>query len=189
MRIDPWSLGVAAVFAAFALLTLGVWIPADVESGVVETFRRRIVIGDAMAPTAVAAGMIAAAVLLAVSTVLGRRREEAAPDRQSALFVVRFAAVIAAALVLMSHTGPLVVDAINGLGGAIGSYRELRDTVPYKYLGYLIGGAVLVGGTIALVEQRLTSGAAFAGILAAAVLAALYDLPFDDLLLPPNGDQ
>ena len=65
MRRDPWSLGAAAVFAAFALLTLGAWIPADVESGVVETFRRRIVIGDAMAPTAVAIGMIAAAVLLA----------------------------------------------------------------------------------------------------------------------------
>ena len=189
MRGDPWSLGVAAVFAAFALLTLGVWIPADVESGVVETFRRRIVIGDAMAPTAVAGGMIVAAFLLAVSAVFGRRREEDAPDRQSVLFVVRLAAAIAAGLVLMSHTGPLVVEAIDGLGGAIGSYRELRDTVPYKYLGYLIGGAVLVAGTIAVVEQRLTRGAALAGIVAAVVLAALYDLPFDDLLLPPNGDQ
>ena len=189
MRIDPWSLGVAAVFASFALLILGVWIPADVESGVVETFRRRIVIGDAMAPTVVAIGMIVTSVLLAVSTVLGRRREEAAPDRHSALFVVRLAAVIATGLILMTYTGPLVVDAINGLGGAIGSYRELRDTVPYKYLGYFIGGTVLVGGSIAVVEQRMTRGAAIAGVVAAVVLAALYDLPFDDLLLPPNGDQ
>ncbi len=189
MRSDPWSLGAAAVFAAFALLTLGVWIPADVESGVVETFRRRIVIGDAMAPTVVAIGMIVTSVLLAVSTVLGRRREETAPDRHSALFVVRLAAVIATGLILMTYTGPLVVDAINGLGGAIGSYRELRDTVPYKYLGYFIGGTVLVGGSIAVIEQRLTRGAAIAGVVAAVVLAALYDLPFDDLLLPPNGDQ
>lgn len=189
MRIDRWSLGVAAFVAAFALLTLGVWIPADVESGVVETFRRRVVIGDAMAPTAVAIGMIVIAALLAASAVFGHRREEAAPDRQSVLFVVRVAAAIAAGLVLMSHTGPLVVDAIDGLGGGIGSYRELRDTVPYKYLGYLIGGTVMVGGTIAVVEQGLSRGAALAGIVAAAVLAALYDLPFDDLLLPPNGDQ
>lgn len=189
MRIDPWSLGIAAVVAAFALLTLGLWIPADVESGVVETFRRRTVIGDAMAPTVVAIAMIVAAALLAVSAVLGPRRDEAAPDRQSVLFVARIAAVIALGLGLMSYTGPLTVDAINALGGAIGSYRELRDTIPYKYLGYLIGGAVTVGGAIAVVEQRLTRGAVVAGVLAAVALAVLYDLPFDDLLLPPNGDQ
>ena len=189
MRIDPWSLGVAAVVAAFALLTLGVWIPADVETGVVETFRRRVVIGDAMAPTAAAIGMIAAAALLAVSAVLGPRLGRAAPDRQSVLFAVRLAAAIAAGLVLMTHTGPLAVDLVNALGGAVGSYRELRDTAPYKYLGYLVGGTVLVAGAIAVVEQRLTRGAALAGVVATVALMLLYDLPFDDLLLPPNGDQ
>ena len=189
MRIDLWSLGIAAAVAAFALLTLGAWIPADVESGVVETFRRRTVIGDAMAPTAAAIGMLVAAALLAVSAILKPRREETAFDAQSLTFVVRFAVVIAVGLALMSYTGPLVVDAINALGGAIGSYRELRDTVPYKYFGYLLGGAVLVGGAIGVVEQRLTGGAAIAAVLATLMLIVLYDVPFDDLLLPPNGDQ
>ena len=189
MRIDPWSLGIAALVAAFALATLGVWIPADVESGAVETFRRRTVIGDAMAPTAVAIGMAVAAALLALSGFLRPGREAAPLDRQSCLFAIRLAAAIAAGLVLMSHTGPLVVDAVNALGGAIGSYRELRDTVPYKYLGYLLGGTVMVGGAIAVVEQRLTRGAVLAGVIASVLLTALYDLPFDDLLLPPNGDQ
>ena len=189
MRIDPWSLGIAAVVAAFALATLGVWIPADVESGVVETFRRRTVIGDAMAPTAVAIGMAAAAVLLSVSGFLKPRREQAAFDGQSALFVVQLAGVIVAGLAAMTYTGPLAVDAVNALGGAIGSYRELRDTVPYKYLGYLLGGAVIVGGAIAVVEQRLTRGAAVAAVIATVALIVLYDVPFDDLLLPPNGDQ
>lgn len=189
MRFDPRSLGVAAVVVAFALLTLGIWIPADVESGVVETFRRRTVIGDAMAPTVVAIGMVGAAALLAVSEILNRRGSGAKLDRHSLAFIARFAAVIAVGLALMSHTGPLVVDAINALGGAIGTYRELRDTVPYKYLGYLLGGTVLVGGAIAVVEQRLTRGAALTGVVAALVLTGLYDLPFDDLLLPPNGDQ
>ena len=71
MRGDPWSLGVAAVVRRVRPSDPGVWIPADVESGVVETFRRRIVIGDAMAPTAVAVGMIVAAFLLAASAVSG----------------------------------------------------------------------------------------------------------------------
>lgn len=189
MRIDPWSLGIAAAIAAFALLTLSIWIPADVESGVVETFRRRTVIGDAMAPTVVAVGMIGAATLLAVSEIIRSRESATSLDRLSLVFVVRFSAVIAIALALMTYTGPLAVDAINALGGGIGSYRELRDTVPYKYLGYLIGGTAMVGAAIAVVEQRLTRGAAVAGALAAIALAILYDVPFDDLLLPPNGDQ
>ena len=189
MRIDPWTLGIAAVVAAFALLTLGVWIPADVESGVVETFRRRTVIGDAMAPTAVAIGMVVAAALLVASAFLKPRREAAALDRQSLAFVTRFAAAIAVGLALMSHTGPLVVDAIGAIAGAVGSYRELRDTVPYKYLGYLLGGTAMVAGAIAVVEQRFTRSAALAAVLATLILIVLYDLPFDDLLLPPNGDQ
>ncbi len=189
MRIDPWSLGVAAVIAAFALATLGIWIPADIESGAVETFRRRTVIGDALAPTVVAIGMVAAAGLLAASEILRPRRAKPPLDGHSLVFVVRMAAAIAFGLVLMSHTGPLAVDAINALGGGIGSYRELRDTVPYKYLGYFLGGTVMAGGAIAVVEQRLTRSAAVAAGLATLALIVLYDLPFDGLLLPPNGDQ
>ncbi len=189
MRADFWSLGVAAVVAAFALATLLFWIPADIESGVVETFRRRTIIGDALAPTVVTVGMLAVAGLFAATELLRPRRESAPPDRQSLIFVVRVAAAIALGLALMVYTGPLTVDAIDAAGGEIGSYRQLRDTFPYKYLGYLFGGTVLVGGIIAVVEQRLTRGAAAAALLATLILIVLYDLPFDDILLPPNGDQ
>ncbi len=189
MRADPWSLGVAAVVAVFALATLLFWIPADIESGVVETFRRRVIIGDALAPTVVALAMLAVAGLFAASELVRPRRESAPFDRQSALFIVRVAAAIGAGLALMVYTGPLTVDAINALGGEIGSYRQLRDTVPYKYLGYLAGGAVMVGGIVAAVEQRLARSAAVAAVLAVLVHIVLYDLPFDDVLLPPNGDQ
>lgn len=189
MRADPWSLGVAALVAAFALATLIFWIPADIESGVVETFRRRVIIGDALAPTVVAIGMLAVAGPLAATELLRPRRESAPFDGQSVAFVVRIVAAIALALALMVYTGPLTVDAINAAGGDIGSYRQLRDTVPYKYLGYLAGGTVMVGGIVAVVEQRLTRGAAVAAVLAVLVHIVLYDLPFDDVLLPPNGDQ
>lgn len=189
MRADPWSLGVAAVVAVFALATLLFWIPADIETGVVETFRRRVIIGDALAPTVVAIAMLAVAGLFGVTELLRPRRESAPFERQSALFIVRVAAAIGAGLALMVYTGPLTVDAINALGGEIGSYRQLRDTVPYKYLGYLAGGTVMVGGIVAVVEQRLARSAAVAAVLAVLVHIVLYDLPFDDVLLPPNGDQ
>ena len=189
MRADPWSLGVAAFVAAFALAALAFWIPADIESGVVETFRRRTIIGDALAPTVVTVGMLAVAGLFGVTELLRPRRADAPFDRQSLIFIVRVAAALALALALMVYTGPLAVDAINAAGGEIGSYRQLRDTFPYKYLGYLIGGTVMVGGIIAVVEQRLTRGGAAAALLATLVLILLYDVPFDDILLPPNGDQ
>ena len=51
------------------------------------------------------------------------------------------------------------------------------------------GGTVMVAGLIAVVEQRLTAAALAAALLSAAALAVFYDVPFDDLLLPPNGDQ
>ena len=189
MRRDSWGLGLAGAFAAFAAATLGLWIPGDVESGMVETFRRRTSIGDAMAPTAAAAGMLAAAVALGCAAAL-RPRPAADPlDRNSLLFIVRIAAVVGAGLVLMAHAGPLVVEAVNALGGGIGSYRELRDTFPYKFLGYVLGGAVMVAGMIAVIEQRLSAAALVAAAIATLALAVLYDVPFDDLLLPPNGDQ
>lgn len=189
MRADPWSLGVAAVVAVFALATLIFWIPADIESSVVETFRRRVIIGDALAPTVVAIAMLAVAGLFAATELLRPRRGSAPFDRQSAVFIVRLAVAIGAGLALMVYTGPLTVDAINAAGGEIGSYRQLRDTVPYKYLGYLAGGTVMVAGIIAVVEQRLARSAAAAAVLAVLVHIVLYDLPFDDVLLPPNGDQ
>ncbi len=189
MRADPWSLGVAAVVAVFALATLLFWIPADIETGVVETFRRRTTIGDALAPTVVAIGMLAVAGLFAATELLRPRRERAPFDGQSALFILRVGAAIGAGLALMVYTGPLTVDAINALGGDIGNYRQLRDTVPYKYLGYLAGGTVMVGGIVVAVEHRLTRSAAVAAVLAVLVHIVLYDLPFDDVLLPPNGDQ
>ena len=54
MKYDRWTLGLAVAAVVSAALTLGIWIPNDIESGLVETFRRQTTIGDAMAPTMLA---------------------------------------------------------------------------------------------------------------------------------------
>lgn len=113
---------------------------------------------------------------------------ELVPDRQSLVFIVRMATVLVLGLVLMSYTGPLIVEALNATGAEIGTYRQLRDTVPYKYLGYLVGGFVLVFGVIRVVENRFSVSAAWVAIAAVVILVFLYDVPFENLLLPPNGD-
>jgi len=50
------------------------------------------------------------------------------------------------------------------------------------------GGDTLVAGVIGLGERRASPRALLWGALAVIGLIALFDLPFDDLLLPPNGD-
>jgi hypothetical protein len=69
-----------------------------------------------------------------------------------------------------------------------GGYRPLRDTAPWKHLGFLFGGAGMIAAMISMVEGRVTLRAVLVGLAAAIGLIIIYDLPFDDLLLPPNGD-
>jgi len=45
-----------------------------------------------------------------------------------------------------------------------------------------------VTGLIGLVEGRITMRGVVIGLGSAIVFIIIYDLPFDDLLLPPNGD-
>ncbi len=190
MRRDPWSTGIGLGAAAAALAALVLWIPNDTETGLVETFRRSTVIGDALAPSAVAILLAALGLWMAAAGRLGR----AAPiapgiDRASLDFLGRLAAVLAAGFALLAWTGPAAVGAVNALGGEIGSYRMLLDTPPYKYLGFLLGGFVLAFGSMVVVAGRPRRRDAVAAAAAVAALAALVDLPFEDLLLPPNGDQ
>lgn len=91
-------------------------------------------------------------------------------------------------LLLMRWTGPAIVELMRSAGADMPTYRQLRATPPWSWLGYVAGGAVLVGGLISLVRLR-PSWCAFAlGLVVALVLAAAYDLPFRNLILPPNGD-
>jgi hypothetical protein len=193
MKYDRWTLGLAVAAVVSAALTLGIWIPNDIESGLVETFRRQTTIGDAMAPTMLAAGIFIVALAMGLISWLrsrfGYKERQVGLDRLSIEFLFRLAAIIVLGLLLIPYCGPLSVDLINALGGEIGSYRVLRDTVPYKYIGYFLGGFVMIFGIIWLIEQRPTRSAALVSLVAVIVLIVLYDLPFDDLLLPPNGDQ
>jgi hypothetical protein len=67
-------------------------------------------------------------------------------------------------------------------------YRLLRDMIGIKHIGFLIGGVIMVGGMITVVEGRLSRRALIIGLIWSLVLILVYDLPFEDLLLPPNGD-
>ena len=203
---ERWTIGLGAFFVCLALVTLFVWIPRDVETGAVEIFRRTASIGDAMLPMALAIGMVAVSLTLIGGAIRGFKREAsmlagseetglgAASNtpgvltRDNGKFLGFLAVAILLSLVVMYFLGPLVLAFAKLLGLEAGSYRELRASAPWKYIGYGLGGALLIFLLISFVEQSLRWRTVAIAIAATIVIAILYDLPFDHLLLPPNGD-
>lgn len=189
MKQDRWTLGLAAGATLASLLILFVWIPTDIEGDVVETFRRQVSIGDAMAPTVVAVALLLVSVALGISSYLRPDSGGMAPlDRKAVSFLIRMVGLSAFSALLMLYTGPTIVELLNILGQEVGTYRQLKDTAPFKFLGFAIGGVVLVAGGIMVVENKTSLSAIWIGIGAVIGLILLFDVPFDDVLLPPNAD-
>ncbi len=180
MRSPPPSdriLGVVVVLLALAVVFA--WVPLDTETGLVERIRRRVSIGDALMPTVAGAFLILGGLMTACAGGAGDHRVEFSNMRHLAGLL----ALLASAFLVMRWFGPALAWILTEEG-----YRPLRDTIPWKYAGFLLGGTTLVAGLTAMVEGRVTRRAVLAGASACVVLIAVYDLPFDDLLLPPNGD-
>ncbi|MBE1283351.1 MAG: hypothetical protein GJ676_08555 [Rhodobacteraceae bacterium] len=170
----------------FAAVLLGVWIPADVQTGLIEKVRRQVTVGDALAPTVAGLFLLLSGVLL----VTVERQAEGQPrlDLRNLGFTAGMVALIFVSLIVMRWSGPLAVGIVNVLGDGDLEYRLLRDTAPWKFLGYFVGGTLMISGCVAMVEGRIRLRAVLVSALAVLTMIAIYDLPFDDLILPPNGD-
>ena len=171
-------LGLVVVLAALVVAFL--WVPMDTTTGLVEKVRRRVTIGDALAPT-IAAGFLGLGgfLVLAFERPVNARRLTA----RNLQFLAIFLSLLFASLMLMRWVGPALAGLLTDSG-----YRPLRDTTPWKHLGFLVGGTGMIAALIAMVETKVTLRAVLVGLAATLALIAVYDLPFDDLLLPPNGD-
>lgn len=154
------------------------WAQADSETGLVERVRGRNSVGDALAPTA-------AAVLLSLSglwlMLSGSARQSL--TLANAGFLAALIGCLFVSLAIMRWAGPAIVEAITGT-----EYRLQRDTAPWKYVGFLLGGTTLISALVFIVERQVRWSRLAIAFGVALFLALLYDLPFDDLLLPPNGD-
>ncbi len=172
--------GLALVALVLGLAVALVWVPLDSASGILEQSRRRVSVGDAAAPTLAALFIIIGALLLWIERVSD---EVSALTWRNAVYLLWLTGVLGLALALMWGLGPLAAR----LWGA-GEYRLLRDTAPWSQIGFLCGGTAMVAGLVGLVDGRLSGRGLALGLVSTMVLIALYDLPFDDILLPPNGD-
>ena len=172
------ALGLGCI--AFALGVAFVWIPLDTGSWLVERSRGRYVVGDSLAPMLAAAFVLIAGVML----LFERRADSNRPSRDNLIFIGTLTGFGIVSLLLMRWVGPVAAAIL--AGGE--EYRLLRDTVPWKYTGFVVGGGSLIFAMIAFVEERPSWRALWIALGAVAAIIILYDLPFDDVLLPPNGD-
>lgn len=176
MSSDRWLGLVVLIFAAVLVLA---WAPLDTETGLVEVVRRKTNIGDQFGPTA--AGIVLA--LGAALTVWRADVTSPGLSRTNTLWILGLLVLFAIAFGLMRYTGPALAALTTETG-----YRPLRASLPWKYLGYVLGGTTLVTGLGIFVRGGFRWSDLVAGLLASILIALAYDLPFDDLLLPPNGD-
>jgi hypothetical protein len=194
MQNRNWNIGVALFFIGASLLTLFIWIPADIETGVLVEERRSVVVGDAMAPTAAAVAVLITALGLLVGSLFDRgllpsTEPAVGVSRSNLVCLTTMAAILIVSLQLMVWGGAFIVSVLQLAGAALPEYRLLTDTVPYKYIGFVLGGFTLVCGMISWIEGRVSLRASAIALGAVVVLIVVYDLPFDTLLLPPNGSQ
>ena len=161
-------------------LILFVWIPLDVETGLIEKVRSQVTIGDALAPSLAASVLIVGGLLLIFQSF--RTLGGTDLSWNSLIFLVLLLALLGLSMAVMRWAGPFTAYLLNA------DYRSLRDTVPWKYIGYFLGGIIMIFGFISMMERRLRWRTLIISILAVLFLIIVYDLPFENLLLPPNGD-
>jgi hypothetical protein len=181
---------VAIIILVFALFAALLWVPVDSETPAVYTFRRQTSIGDAFLPLVAAVGI---AVFAFIHVILSWRRvrndgSDVPFDALSMIYLLIFFGIMAVSLGLMFWSGPLLLSLFFGSGEGAPTYREMRSSFPWKYIGFVLGGTIMVFGLITLVEGRMRWNRLLIGILTVLVLILIFDVPFDTILLPPNGD-
>lgn len=191
---DPWDIGFGAVVLVGALVALFVWFPADIRGGFFHTNavgRREP--GDAFFPIILASTLAVLSVIqIALALLRPRASTEDAPQArltaQNLKFLATFLAFSGVGLAIMYWLGPLTVSVMQALGLTDADYRNLSDTAPYKYLGYVVGGFLMTVGLITWSEGRVRRGALITVIVVLATAIIVFDVLLNNVLLPPNAE-
>ena len=174
----------AVIFTA-SLAVLLLWIPGDIDTGLIEKVRRRYQIGDMLGPVWQSRPCFWRRLAMPVTRPPDCRRHGAGDsDCFDAV------GIIALCLLVMRWTGPALVglaDMAGIIDGAEG-YRPLRDTLPWKITGFVTGGGLLIWALSCHADRKWSWRRLGIGIAIALMIGFAFDLPFDDLVLPPNGD-
>lgn len=191
---DPWDIGFGATLFGLALLALLVWFPYDIKGAFVETnFVGKVEPGDAFFPVLLAGTILVLSGFHLAGALFWRRQTGAvAPagklTRANFIFLFLFHGIVITAMAVMYWLGPLTVWLSNLLGITDLSYRQLVDTVPYKYVGYVAGGFLMTASLINWTEGGLRRRSLFTIVAIIAVLILVFDVLLSNVQLPPNAD-
>jgi len=188
---DPWNIGFGVVVLIAAILSLLVWFPNDIKGGFIELNQvGKPEPGDAFFPIILASMLVVLSCGQLVSVIFGPHSQHASGRLtfHNLKFLITLYAIIAAGLLVMFWLGPLVVNVLRAAGVVDNTYRQLADTVPYKYLGFVVGGFIISFGLIIRAEGMVRTRAALTVIVVIAVLIFILDILLHNIQLPPNAD-
>ena len=139
---DLWDIGFGAALFGLALLALLVWFPYDIQGGFVEiNFVGKTEPGDAFFPVLLAGTILVLSGFHFLRALFSRGVNAPAErsgrlTRENFIFLALFLLIVITGLAMMYWLGPLTASLANLAGITDLTYRQLVDTVPYKYVGY-----------------------------------------------------
>lgn len=166
-----------------ALIFLFIWIPLDIDTGILDIWRRSVRIGDAMLPTFAAIGLVISSLAIIARSL--RQDPQIGPRKMHLHFILCSVLVFILGIGAMFVLGPLATFVFTA---GETPYRLLFDTAPWKYVGFTIGGTLIASGFTALAYRDFQWRFLIIAVTATLTIAFFYDLAFNNLLLPPNGD-
>ena len=191
---DPWEIGFGAFFVLFAGLCLWVWFPKDIIGAAIETNAvGRIGPGDAFFPVILAVAILVLGMSHLVAVVVRAQSGDGHGrigriSGSNLWFLAQFHLFVFLGLGAMYALGPIAVAATNAVLGTEATYRQLLDTIPYKYVGFGGGGAALTIPIIVWAEGRLRIRSIVSVLAVILVTIILYDVLLKNVQLPPNSD-
>lgn len=188
---DPWDIGFGAVVLLAALISLLVWFPNDIKGGIIEiNATGKPEPGDALFPVILAVLLMILGAGQLIFALFGNKQQAPSGRLTSAnlKFLVGLYAIVACGLAIMYWLGPLVAEVLRAAGVIEHGYRQLTDTVPIKYLGYVTGGGLMTVGLIIRAEGTVRPRAVIVVLAVLVVLIILLDGLLYNVQLPPNAD-
>lgn len=191
---DPWDIGFGVVVLVGSLIALFVWFPADIPTGFffINAIGREEP-GDAFFPIMLAVLLAILSSIQLVAALFKKRAEDPSSEPavltfQNLRFLIFFALIMGAGFSVMYWLGPTTVSFLKAWGIIDADYRQLTDTAPYKYIGYVVGGFLMTITLIAWTEGKVRPRSIIAVLITLAVAIIIFDVVLKNVLLPPNAD-